>query len=145
MRDKILAEHYAEYQDAMRAMPTAKVIETYKSKNCTVKARPYPKGTDLDEYFLERTDYGVHPSQMYRLLERVMIFIRVNRQAQRYDVIAEETASDGSLIEVYAYWKKRNAFVQGRIYYDAKYMLPDENLCIISSHGNDKWREAFGK
>jgi len=126
-------------------MPTAKVVDTFKSKNCTVKARPYLKGTDLEEYILERTDYGVQLSQLYRLLERVMVFIRVNRQAQRYDVIAEETASDGSLIEVYAYWKKRNGFVQGRIYYDAKYMLPDENLCIISSRGNDQWREAFGK
>jgi hypothetical protein len=74
-----------------------------------------------------------------------MVFTRVNRQAMRYDVIAEETASDGSLIEVYAYWKKRNGFVQGRIYYDAKYMFPDENLCIISSRGNEQWKQKFVK
>jgi len=74
-----------------------------------------------------------------------MVFTRVNRQAMRYDVIAEEIASDGSLIEVYAYWKKRNGFVQGRIYYDAKYMFPDENLCIISSRGNEQWKQKFVK
>jgi hypothetical protein len=29
-------------------MPTVKVIETYKSKNCIVRSRPYKGGSDLD-------------------------------------------------------------------------------------------------
>jgi hypothetical protein len=53
----------------------------------------------------------------------------------RNDILAEVDLSDGlPKVEVYSsIIKPPNAFIDGRVYVDAKYIYPDELLCIMSS------------
>jgi hypothetical protein len=50
-------------------------------------------------------------------------------------MLAEVDLSDGlPIVEVYSsIIKPPNAFIDGRVYVDAKYIYPDELLCIMSS------------
>jgi hypothetical protein len=53
----------------------------------------------------------------------------------RNDILAEVDLGDGlPIVEVYSsVIKPPNAFIDGRVYVDAKYIYPEELLCIMSS------------
>ena len=125
-------------------MSTVPVIETFKENNITIRRRAVQYAKEYEQYILDRVDYGVMPSQLMQLLENVMVFTKTNKRALKYEVLAEEQAADGTKIEVYSYLtKKQLAFINARIYFDAKYMYHKENLCIITSHGNDIYRNQY--
>ena len=63
------------------------------------------------------------------------MFSKGNKHVLRNDILAEVDLSDGlPKVEVYSsIIKPTNAFIDGRVYVDAKYIYPDELLCIMSS------------
>ena len=47
-------------------------------------------------------------------------------------------------VEVYAsYIKAPNAFIAGRIIFDAKFIYPNESLVIFTSEGNDEYAKEY--
>ena len=127
-------------------MHTVPVIETFKENNITIRRRAVQYAKEYEQYILDRVDYGVTPSQLMQLLENVMMFSHINKRALKYEVLGEEQAADGGKIEIYSYLlKKQLAFINARIYFDAKYMYHKENLCIITSHGNETYKNQYTK
>ena len=89
----------------------------------------------INLFILERTDMGVNPQQVMSILTKVQKFSKGNKHVLRNDILAEVDLCDGlPIVEVYSsIIKPPNAFIDGRVYLDGKYIYPDELLCIMSS------------
>jgi hypothetical protein len=90
--------------------------------------------TGIDLFILERVDYGVIPNSFTELQIRILDFCKTNRMVKHVDVI--ESGGRGLLkdFELYAMHIKSPSFlVADRIFIDAKYLWPEENMVIVSS------------
>ena len=69
------------------------------------------------------------------ILPKIKDFNKESKHVKRNDILAEVDLSDGlPIVEVYSsIIKPPNAFIDGRVYVDAKYLYPDELLCLMSS------------
>jgi hypothetical protein len=96
-------------------------------------------------FILERTDMGITPSQIMKVLDHIKDFNQANKNIKRCDLIAQvDFRDDKPKVEVYSsIVKPPNAFIAGRVFVDAKYLYPDELLCIMSSEGNKMERQQY--
>ena len=69
------------------------------------------------------------------ILPKIKEFNKESKNVKRNDILAEVDLCDGlPIVEVYSsIIKPPNAFIDGRVFVDAKYLYPDELLCLMSS------------
>lgn len=88
---------------------------------------------------------GVTPDQLFKLLYHIDVFMKANANLKSSAIFDEIDLKDGNpVVQVYCcLFNSPAPFVDGRIFFDVKYLLPEEAVCLMSSEGNDKEREDF--
>lgn len=123
------------------------IVKEFNKGHVIVRRRVVNSETGIDRFVLERTDFGVQPSDFLRILDKVEYYAKANSNLKGIDLIRVEdnVSPDLRPVEVYAsYIKAPNAFISGRIIFDCKFIFPSENLVIFTSEGNDEVaREYF--
>ena len=96
-------------------------------------------------FILERTDMGVTPQTLLKLLDHAEIFLKANKNFEKCEIIEEIDLQDGNPVaQVYScQFRPPAAFIAGRVLVDAKYTITDEMMCLMSSEGNDKELEIY--
>jgi hypothetical protein len=90
----------------------------------SVRRRTIDQESGVDLFILERTDMGITPAQLMRVVRHVVNYTKANKNLKRCDVIGELDIKDGNPpIETFAtYIKSPAAFVAPRIFIDSKYI-----------------------
>ena len=123
------------------------IVKEFNKGSVIVRRRVVNSDSGIDLFILERTDYGVKPADFMRVLEKVEYYAKANSNLKGIDLITVEDLQDNGLtrpVEVYAsYIKAPNAFISGRIIFDAKFIFPKEDLVIFTSDGNEDVARAY--
>ncbi len=77
------------------------------------------------------------PAQCMKLTSKVYDFVKSNARNKKCELIEVIPDVNGTEIEIYAsHVKSGTIIVSDRIFVDAKYIYPEENLVLMSSIGN---------
>jgi hypothetical protein len=118
------------------------IVREFNKGSVKVRRRVVNSESGIDLFIVERTDYGIKPDDFLRILDKVDYYKKANVNLKEIDVITVEDLQDKGItkpVEVYAsYIKAPNAFIAGRIIFDAKFIYPSENLVIFTSEGNEE-------
>jgi hypothetical protein len=144
VRDE-LYKKFKENLDTRHQYPLTKEFKS--GVHATVRMRTLDPESGVNLFILERTDMGITPAQIMKVLDHVKDYNQANKNIKRCDLIAEYDMQDGRpKVEVYSsIIKPPSAFISGRVFVDAKYIYPEELLCIMSSEGNLGEREQYMK
>lgn len=123
------------------------VVNEFNKGAVTVRRRVVNSDTGINLFILERTDLGVAPADFLRILEKTERYAKANSNINGIDMITVEDLQNKGVtmpVEVYAsYIKAPNAFIAGRIIFDAKFIFPEDSLVIFTSDGNDGYAKEY--
>jgi hypothetical protein len=91
-------------------------------------------------FIIERTDMGVTPQQILKVLNHIKNITKANKHLKECDVIEEIDLGDGDpVVQIYSsVIKPPSAFIAERLFIDAKYIWTQEMMCLMSSQGNER-------
>ena len=86
-------------------------------------------------FIIERTDMGVTPQQILKVLNHIKNFTKANKHLKECDVIEEIDLKDGDpVVQIYSsVIKPPSSFIAERLFIDAKYIWTEEMMCLMSS------------
>ena len=138
---------HARFLEVVATRDQDPIVNDFNKGTVTVRRRVVNSDTGINLFILERTDLGVAPADFLRILEKTEYYAKANSNLSGIDLITVEDLQDKGAtlpVEVYAsYIKAPNAFISGRIIFDAKFIFPEESLVIFTSEGNDEYAKEY--
>jgi hypothetical protein len=139
---------HLKFNETLQTLKNDPIVKTFNEKGSvytTIRRRAINPDSGIDLFILERTDFGVTPEQFMQVMIHIYNFTKVNKNMKKCELIEEIDLCDKDpTVQIYSsFIKPRSAFIAGRIFVDAKYIWSNENLCIMSSEGNQQEREQY--
>ena len=98
----------------------------------------------VDIFVLERSDLGVLPDQIMSIMDRVEYFSKASPGSKNCVIAREELGTASDVVEIYAsHIKSPTSLISDRLVIDAKYLVPQEHIVMMSSKGNDAQRDEY--
>ncbi len=142
-RTGVKNELYAKFVSILATRHEDPVVQTFNGKQVSARKRVISAESGIDLFVLERTDMGVTPAQCLQVMLSLDNYARCGTNVKKIELLSTERLRDMP-VEIYCtFIKAPNAFIAERIFFDAKYIWPEENLVIMSSLGNANYRENY--
>ena len=117
------------------------IVSEYNSNDgvhTTIRRRTTNAESGIHMFILERTDMGVTPQQILRVLGHIKNFTKANKNLKECVILDEVDLRDGDpIVQIYgSIIKPPSALIAGRFFVDAKYLWTGDMMCLMSSEGN---------